>query len=179
MPYAEASSSQAQDPDRQVAARTPRPRRCRGAMSTWRTTSASARPRAATTRPTTSSSTSSSTPSARCWRRSSRRCAPRLARPRRPTAPRSRQSAKAWRASATTPTSYADLQTQQATWSTSCFDCQGARPGHGLGHFLVEAVDFITDRLIDFLNGFPRNPVGDHARRDRAAPSWTRWTSRA
>jgi hypothetical protein len=29
----------------------------------------------------------------------------------------------------------------------------------GSGHFLVEAVDFITDKMIDFLNGFPWNPV--------------------
>ena len=29
----------------------------------------------------------------------------------------------------------------------------------GSGHFLVEAVDFITDRLLTFLNQFPINPV--------------------
>ena len=29
----------------------------------------------------------------------------------------------------------------------------------GSGHFLVEAVDFITDRLLTFLNQFPVNPV--------------------
>ncbi len=32
-------------------------------------------------------------------------------------------------------------------------------PAMGSGHFLVEAVDFITDRVLDFLNGFPWNPV--------------------
>jgi hypothetical protein len=32
-------------------------------------------------------------------------------------------------------------------------------PAMGSGHFLVEAVDFITDRMLDFLNGFPWNPV--------------------
>lgn len=32
-------------------------------------------------------------------------------------------------------------------------------PAMGSGHFLVEAVDYITDRLLDFLNGFPWNPV--------------------
>jgi hypothetical protein len=32
-------------------------------------------------------------------------------------------------------------------------------PAMGSGHFLVDAVDFITDRLIDFLNRFPRNPI--------------------
>lgn len=28
-------------------------------------------------------------------------------------------------------------------------------PAMGSGHFLVEAVDFITDKTIEFLNGFP------------------------
>ena len=32
-------------------------------------------------------------------------------------------------------------------------------PAMGSGHFLVEAVDFITDRMLDFLNGFPWNPI--------------------
>ncbi|MFQ5706740.1 MAG: Eco57I restriction-modification methylase domain-containing protein, partial [bacterium] len=39
------------------------------------------------------------------------------------------------------------------------FDVKVLDPAMGSGHFLVEAVDFITDRLIDFLNGFPWNPV--------------------
>jgi hypothetical protein len=29
----------------------------------------------------------------------------------------------------------------------------------GSGHFLVEAVDYITDKTLDFLNAFPWNPV--------------------
>jgi len=32
-------------------------------------------------------------------------------------------------------------------------------PAMGSGHFLVEAVDFITDRMLTFLNQFPVNPV--------------------
>jgi hypothetical protein len=32
-------------------------------------------------------------------------------------------------------------------------------PAMGSGHFLVEAVDFITDKTLDFLNGFSWNPV--------------------
>jgi len=32
-------------------------------------------------------------------------------------------------------------------------------PAMGSGHFLVEAVDFVTDRMLDFLNAFPWNPV--------------------
>lgn len=32
-------------------------------------------------------------------------------------------------------------------------------PAMGSGHFLVETVDFITDKLLDFIAGFPWNPV--------------------
>lgn len=39
------------------------------------------------------------------------------------------------------------------------FDMKVLDPAMGSGHFLVEAVDFITDRLLDFLNRFPHNPV--------------------
>ena len=39
------------------------------------------------------------------------------------------------------------------------FDLRVLDPAMGSGHFLVEAVDYITDRMIDFLNGFPWNPV--------------------
>ncbi|MGH9427178.1 MAG: Eco57I restriction-modification methylase domain-containing protein, partial [Terriglobia bacterium] len=39
------------------------------------------------------------------------------------------------------------------------FDIKVLDPAMGSGHFLVEAADFISDRLIDFLNGFPWNPV--------------------
>lgn len=41
-------------------------------------------------------------------------------------------------------------------------------PAMGSGHFLVEAVDFITDRLIAFLNEFPWNPVQAFIQRTRA-----------
>jgi len=39
------------------------------------------------------------------------------------------------------------------------FDVKVLDPAMGSGHFLVETVDFITDRMIDFLNAFPWNPV--------------------
>ena len=32
-------------------------------------------------------------------------------------------------------------------------------PAMGSAHFLVETVDYITDRVLDFLAGFPTNPV--------------------
>ena len=39
------------------------------------------------------------------------------------------------------------------------FDFRTLDTAMGSGHFLVEAVDFITDRLLAFLNQFPVNPV--------------------
>lgn len=39
------------------------------------------------------------------------------------------------------------------------FDVKVLDPAMGSGHFLVEAVDLTTDKMIDFLNGFPWNPV--------------------
>lgn len=39
------------------------------------------------------------------------------------------------------------------------FDIRVMDPAMGSGHFLVSAVDFIADRMIHFLNGFPGNPV--------------------
>lgn len=42
------------------------------------------------------------------------------------------------------------------------FDIKVLDPAMGSGHFLVEAVDYITDKIIDFLNAFPSNPVSVH-----------------
>jgi hypothetical protein len=39
------------------------------------------------------------------------------------------------------------------------FDLKVLDPAMGSGHFLVEVVDFVTDRLLKFLNQFPINPV--------------------
>jgi Eco57I restriction-modification methylase len=39
------------------------------------------------------------------------------------------------------------------------FDFRVLDPAMGSAHFLVEVVDFITDRLLKFLNQFPINPV--------------------
>lgn len=41
----------------------------------------------------------------------------------------------------------------------ACLDVKVLDPAMGSGHFLVEAVDFISDRLIDWLNGWTENPV--------------------
>jgi hypothetical protein len=40
-----------------------------------------------------------------------------------------------------------------------CLDVKVLDPAMGSGHFLVEAVDFVSSQLIDFLNGWSENPV--------------------
>lgn len=47
------------------------------------------------------------------------------------------------------------------------FDFKVLDPAMGSGHFLVEAVDFLTDRILDFLNRFPNNPVSHALDRTR------------
>jgi hypothetical protein len=47
------------------------------------------------------------------------------------------------------------------------FDLRVLDPAMGSGHFLVETVDFITRRLLDFLNAFPWNPVRAALRQTR------------
>lgn len=45
------------------------------------------------------------------------------------------------------------------------FNVKVLDPAMGSGHFLVEAVDFITDRILAFLTAFPWNPVQAHLRK--------------
>lgn len=47
------------------------------------------------------------------------------------------------------------------------FDLRVLDPAMGSGHFLVEAVDFITDHMLGFLNAFPWNPVTEELHRTR------------
>jgi type I restriction-modification system DNA methylase subunit len=42
------------------------------------------------------------------------------------------------------------------------FDIKALDPAMGSGHFLVEVVDFVTDKTLDFLNAFPWNPIVAH-----------------
>ena len=49
------------------------------------------------------------------------------------------------------------------------FDVKVLDLAMGSGHFLVEVVDFITDRMLAFLNAFPWNPVQAYLARMRAA----------
>jgi hypothetical protein len=48
------------------------------------------------------------------------------------------------------------------------FNVKVLDPAIGSGHFLVEAVDFITDKTLEFLSAFPWNPVLVHLERMRA-----------
>ena len=63
------------------------------------------------------------------------------------------------------PESKADLIGQELV--DELFKIKVLDPAMGSGHFLVEAVDFMTDKAIDFLNAFPHNPVFAHLQRMR------------
>jgi hypothetical protein len=47
------------------------------------------------------------------------------------------------------------------------FDLKVLDPAMGSGHFLVEAVDQITDEMIRFLTGFGWNPITHHLKKER------------
>ncbi len=47
------------------------------------------------------------------------------------------------------------------------FNIRVLDPAMGSGHFLVHAVDYITDSMLDFLNSFPVNPVRDFLEKTR------------
>ncbi|WP_417374552.1 Eco57I restriction-modification methylase domain-containing protein [Gimesia maris] len=49
------------------------------------------------------------------------------------------------------------------------FDFHVCDPAMGSGHFLVEVVDFVTDRMLKFLNQFPINPVNYALERTRSS----------
>ncbi len=49
------------------------------------------------------------------------------------------------------------------------FDIKVLDPAMGSGHFLVETVDYITDKALAFLNSFPWNPVTAHLESVRSA----------
>ncbi|MBI3757367.1 MAG: Eco57I restriction-modification methylase domain-containing protein [Deltaproteobacteria bacterium] len=55
------------------------------------------------------------------------------------------------------PESKADFIGQELV--DEIFNIKVLDPAMGSGHFLVEAVDYITDKALDFLNAFPWNPV--------------------
>ena len=70
------------------------------------------------------------------------------------------EAVKAWPAFKMAPGKNPELVAQRFRGAVDeLFTVRVLDPAMGSGHFLVEAVDFITDRMLDFLNGFPWNPV--------------------
>jgi type I restriction-modification system DNA methylase subunit len=66
---------------------------------------------------------------------------------------------------------WAGLQTYNAHKDLveQLFDLRVLDPAMGSGHFLVEVVDFVTDKLLNFLNQFPKNPVNFSLDRTRTS----------
>ncbi len=65
----------------------------------------------------------------------------------------------------------ADLFWNEPAMRQLADDCLNVRvldPAMGSGHFLVEVVDFVSNRLIDFLNGWTENPVWGLLERTRS-----------
>lgn len=63
------------------------------------------------------------------------------------------------------PTKYESGQAVETTWRQlidDAFDIKIVDPAMGSGHFLVEAVDFVTDEILRFLRSFPWNPIFAH-----------------
>ena len=63
------------------------------------------------------------------------------------------------------PESKAELIGQEVV--DELFNIKVLDPAMGSGHFLVETVDYIIDKTLDFLNAFPWNPVIAHLSRMR------------
>lgn len=78
------------------------------------------------------------------------------------------EAVKAWPAFKMAPGKNPELVAQRFRGTVDeLFTVRILDPAMGSGHFLVESVDFITDRMLDFLNGFPWNPVQAELKRTR------------
>jgi type I restriction-modification system DNA methylase subunit len=76
-----------------------------------------------------------------------------------------RDSVQAARAKGEKPAKYETGPAVENRWRelvNELFDLKILDPAMGSGHFLVETVDYITDKALDFLNSFPWNPVAAH-----------------
>ncbi len=74
-------------------------------------------------------------------------------------------SVQAAKAKGEKPAKYETGQAVENRWRqlvNEVFDLKILDPAMGSGHFLVETVDYITDKALDFLNSFPWNPVAAH-----------------
>ena len=160
----------------QAAASRPRSS-CARTKSISPTTSPSARRPAPTTRPTPSSSTSSANTVGPVLDEKLEAAAARVPQGPQDVRQRNARSPQAYprqgssRAARWTTASGPGCKPTTATrsWSERLFDLRVLDPAMGSGHFLVETVDFITDRLLKFLNQFPINPVNFALERTRAS----------
>ena len=76
-----------------------------------------------------------------------------------------RDSVQAAKAKGEKPAKYETGPAVENRWRAlvnELFDVKILDPAMGSGHFLVETVDYITDKALDFLNSFPWNPVTAH-----------------
>jgi len=76
-----------------------------------------------------------------------------------------RDSVKAAKAKGEKPAKYETGPAVDNRWRdlvNELFDLKILDPAMGSGHFLVETVDYITDKALDFLNSFPWNPIIAH-----------------
>ncbi len=91
-------------------------------------------------------------------------------------APRLREAQKRYRQHRKTVEARGNDQSPELFWrredmqrlADDCLDIKVLDPAMGSGHFLVEAVDFISNRLIGFLNAWSENPVWALLERTRA-----------
>jgi hypothetical protein len=78
------------------------------------------------------------------------------------------EAVKAWPAFKMAPGKNPELVAQRfRSVVDELFTIRVLDPAMGSGHFLVEAVDFIIDHMLDFLNAFPWNPVQTELKRTR------------
>lgn len=76
-----------------------------------------------------------------------------------------RDSVQVAKAKGEKPSKYETGPAVETRWRelvNELFDMKILDPAMGSGHFLVETVDYITDKALDFLNSFPWNPVAAH-----------------
>jgi hypothetical protein len=76
-----------------------------------------------------------------------------------------RERVKSAKAKGENPNKYESGPAVENQWYklvNDLFDIKVLDPAMGSGHFLVETVDYVTDKALGFLNSFPWNPVTAH-----------------
>jgi hypothetical protein len=73
-----------------------------------------------------------------------------------------RERVKSAQAKGENPKKYESGPAVENQWYNDLFNITVLDPAMGSGHFLVETVDYVTDKALAFLNSFPWNPVTAH-----------------